>query len=234
MAITNKPIKITQVELIAEDYAKGLKEKLNESELKTKVEGQGFNTTEDLKETFVEASEFNQKIEDAGYKTPDDLEDTFVKKEVGKGLSTNDYDATAKNIVDNIATTYATKDELNKIGTVKGNATKSQLATLAESANLQDIWCITDDNNHWYMFVGKGADGAEENGFLDLGDHVDVSGKLDTAVAERDYAKKTDLPTDYLTDSDIEDFITESDIVFATDSEVTQAIAAGKAKANQA
>lgn len=145
-------------------------------------------------ETFVSNDKLNEEVGKLGYSTDTELEKKYVQKDGEKVLSTNDYDnsekekvagavqsanleseVTAKGFIKGDAVDTKIQEATNKIGTVKGAATKSQQETLATTANLQDIWFMTDDENHMYMFVGKGAAGANEYGFADLGNHIDLS-----------------------------------------------------------
>lgn len=72
---------------------------------------------------------------------------------------------------------------------LKGSTEKAQLETLKDTATVGDIYIVTDDNNDFYLFVGNEAVGAE-NGFIDLGSHLDI--KID------EYLKKTDADDTYV------------------------------------
>ena len=61
--------------------------------------------------------------------------------------------------------------------------TKEDLTTLKDSAVKGDMYIISDDDNHFYVYLGAEVDGCDENGFYDLGTHVDLTG----------YAKTEDL-----------------------------------------
>lgn len=172
---------------------------------------------------YVLESELDELVEGEGYLKDSDLGDYAKTAEIDKTyakkselptdyLTDEDLEDYAKS--SDVATQI--QEATNKIGKVRGTATKSQLATLAETANNQDIYVITDDDNHLYMFVGKGVAGADANGFVDLGTHVDLSGYVqnDTLTNTlKDYAKSSEVARDYALKSEIpDDYLTEDDL----------------------
>lgn len=104
-----------------------------------------FKTKQDTanKETFVQGTELESKVGQLGFKTEDALKETFVEQEDNKGLSTNDYDADAKKIVDGVT------DNLNKkVDKVEGSqlieTTKvTKLDGIAEGAQVNVIESIS-------------------------------------------------------------------------------------------
>lgn len=74
------------------------------------------------------------------------------------------------------------KDKIGKIGSVKGEITKSAMGSL--SPNLGDIFVVTDDGNHLYIYVGKTEyAGVQKYGF------VQNKTELDTAIEAGTSAK---------------------------------------------
>lgn len=150
-------------------------------DLGTSVDFADFATNTQLEEGLkkkADSTTVTQQL--AGKANSSDLEN-YVRKEEDKGLSKNDYDDAAKAIVDGVAETYATKTEvtamsetLSKVAGVKGSCTKEDLATKKEESNKGDIYVVTNDDNHLYMFLGADETGADENGFKDLGLHIDL------------------------------------------------------------
>ena len=69
-----------------------------------------------------------------------DILSKFVTKEDGKGLSTNDYDATAKNAVDNLSTNYVAKDGNKQLSTEDFTSEfKTQLEGLDEKLSSEYV-----------------------------------------------------------------------------------------------
>lgn len=204
-------------QLSTNDYDNAEKQKVagavQESQLDGKIEGLGYAKSEDIPTDYLTDSDLN------GYAKTSEVADGYVAKEQGKGLSTNDYDATEKAKVDGALQAkdldgklaeknYVTSSQItdfvtgndvdqkittatNKIGKVQGSCTKADLATKATTANNQDVWIVTDCDNHLYMFVGTGMPGADANGFMDLGNHIDVDGIV--SQAQTGMVKEADL-----------------------------------------
>lgn len=159
---------------------------VQESALDGKVSGLGYVKDEALE----------------GYAKSEDL-DGYVQKSGDKVLSDNNYSNADKakvdgalqesalssklgdlGYVDGDAVDGKISDAVNKIGTVKGACTKAELASKKTGANLQDIYVVTDDDNHLYMFIGVGATGADANGFVDIGTHVNLEGYATTSYVD--------------------------------------------------
>lgn len=239
---TNKPVKKSDINLISKDYATRLKDKVDTlaghglypDVDKTKVSGietgAQVNKIEEVELNgtaftiagkkasgtidVVSSSTLSSTLED--YVKEDALED--VLPDVLESLDFLDEDGINALI----------EGKIEKIGIVQGSCTKADLASKKATANNQDIWIITDDNNHAYMFVGEGKPGSE-NGFLDLGGHYDL-----TNYAEKTYVdgKVDGLASEGYVDSAVEGMLTESD--FATSDEILAEIAAGVQAATQA
>lgn len=168
-----------------------------ETELDGLVEGEGYlketdlgdyAKTADVDKTYAKKSELP-----TDYLTDEDLEDYAKSSEVATQI----------------------QEATNKIGKVRGTATKSQLATLSETANNQDIYVITDDDNHLYMFVGKGVAGADANGFVDLGTHVDLSNYVQSETLTntlKDYAKSSEVSSTYATKEELAEKADDEDL----------------------
>lgn len=198
------------------NYYRGKEEEKNAktfvkgTELDEKVGDLGFKTEEELKTTFVE-KDGSKVLSDNNYTTED-------KNKVGTALQPGALD----DYVDNSALTNAIKDFITsgnvdtkvaqaiaELGDVVKIAdepiiTSSQKATLKSTAKEGEFYIISDDNNHISLFLGVGKGSADENGFYDMQTHVDLNGLLsesdaaDTYLAiedaEKDFAKKTEIP----------------------------------------
>ena len=145
---------------------------------------------------------------------------------------------------------YAKTEDLEKIVghiALKGSCLKEDLATKQTEATVGDIYVVTDDDNHFYLFVGVDGEGAEQktNGFIDLGAHTEI--KLDeylkTTTADETYVKieggveqlKTELDEAYCkvednylkTQTAEETYTKPADFVPFTESEINEALGIG-------
>lgn len=243
---TNKLIGLEDINLVAKDYATRLKTKVDAQEghgLYPDVDKTKLNGVETgAQVNKIEEVELNgQAFSISGKKasgTIDAVTSTTLTSTLQDYISnTNLSDKLtealpevleALDFMDEDAIVSLIEGKIEKIGTVQGSCTKSDLATKKTTANLQDIWIITDDNNHAYMFVGEGKPGAE-NGFIDLGGHYDL-----TNYAEKTYVdgKVDGLASEDYVDNAVEGMLTETDL--ASSEEVLAEIQKGVQAANQA
>lgn len=121
---------------------------------------------------FVNDDELTTKLAD--YAKSQDVADTYLKSE--DASSTYLTQTTAESTYAKATDLSAVQEKIGKIGEVKGATTKEELSTLEPEPNKGDIYIATDDENHLFMFVGQEQPGADENGFVDLGNHIDLSG----------------------------------------------------------
>lgn len=193
------------LKLVKEDY-KGRIDKVDEAKVdkqdnaglypdtdKTKLQG----ITEGAEPNVITSITFNEQPVTISQKTAQIVADVLASDALDDYL---DQDGVAEAITQAL-TEYAKTSELealqallNKVGKYQGPTTKEQLATLKTTANVGDIYTVTDDNNHAYIFCGaEKANQApvDANGFLDIGGHIDL-----TSITEQleDKADKKDLP----------------------------------------
>lgn len=132
-------------------------------------------------EKYALDTEVASKLE--SYTTTEDLEQAYLKKEdIETTFENYTKDDELQALLESYAKTSAVEDLeklLNKVGKLQDPTTKDQLATLKDTANKGDIFIVTDDQNHAYMYFDSAQasqNGLDENGFLDLGGHIDLSG----------------------------------------------------------
>lgn len=97
------------------------------------------------------------------------------------------------------ATVQALQQEVDKkadANDLKDLATKDEVSKKADASALS----------------GYATTGALEQGLAGKADSDDLDDYVLTDTAESTYAKKSEIPTDYLTDEDIEDFVTGDDV----------------------
>lgn len=119
----------------------------------------------------------------------------FIKNVTVQGQEAVVAEGTATVDLTSVLEPYAKKEDLEGLVghiSLKGSCLKEDLTTKKDEATVGDIYIVTDDNNHFYLFVGEGENG-DENGFIDLGAHTEI--KLDeylkTATADETYVKIT-------------------------------------------
>lgn len=134
-------------------------------------------------------TEVDTKLE--SYTDTETLEADYLKKaDIETTFETYVKDDELQALLESYAKTSSVQDLeklLNKVGKLQEPTTKDQLATIKDTANKGDIYIITDDQNHAYMYFDStqgGQNGLDENGFLDLGGHVDLSG-IETELSNK-------------------------------------------------
>lgn len=217
-AITNKPVKLEQTKLISKDYNEKINKKVDAVEGKSLVDDDEITKLSGIEAgaqknniTSVEVNGTPQVIGEDG-KLSLDVEavldtDGFVKdQDLTEQLAPylKSEDANGK---------FATKEEMTNLGTIQGTCEKEELESKKEGASVGDCFVVTDDSNHIYFYNGTD--------FVDTGNDIDLTPYLKSAEAETTYVKKTDA----------ENYLTEDNIVFASDEEVTAQLLAGYTEA---
>lgn len=163
----------------------------------------------------VSSTELDEKVGDLNYIKESDISGTYATKtEVTSGLS-NKLDSSVA------STTYATKEEVKAyieagliyMGEVETEADLTAKEATAKKGHFYNV--KSDDINR--VWNGETWD--------KMAPIVDISGKADTATVNtelakkantedvaRDYALKTELPSDYLTDEDLAEYYKNGDI----------------------
>lgn len=116
----------------------------------------------------------------------------LVKKVTVQGQEAVVAEGTATVDLTSVLEPYAKKSDLEGLVghiSLKGSCQKSDLETKKSEATVGDIYIVTDDGNHFYLFVGEGENG-DENGFIDLGAHTEI--KID------EYLKKSEAESTYV------------------------------------
>lgn len=116
----------------------------------------------------------------------------------------------------------ALQELINKVGSYKGAIPKASLATVKDTANPGDIYTITDDDNHAYIFCGSenaGENGTDENGFYDLGGHIDlteIQSEIQNKLNKSEFTEyQSTVEQTYLKTSDF-----EGQLVFCEDGDI--------------
>lgn len=185
-------------QLSTNDYDNAEKQKVagavQETQLETKITDLGYAKSSEIPTDYVSESELESK----NYATKDEIPTDYIPTSELSDLAKKSEIPTDY-LTENDIEDFVTGDEVdqkittanNKIGKVQGACTKADLATKKTTANNQDVWIVTDCDNHLYMFVGTGMPGADANGFMDLGDHIDVDGIV--SQAQTGMVKEADL-----------------------------------------
>lgn len=137
--------------------------------------------------------------------------------------------------------TYAKQETVNQLAEKSGKVwfvsddpvkTKEDLPTLKDTATKGEMFIISNDENHLYVFLGEGVEGADENGFRDLGTHVDLKDYLKSSDAANTYAQKAtvdsiqetidSLGDTYYTETEIDEKINGLGDTYYTETEVDE------------
>lgn len=195
MAETKQFLDAEGLKLVKNDYNGKIDKKVSETDLETKVTQKGFAKTNDV----VTKDGMDEDLKD--YAKSAEVEKDYVKKETGKGLSTNDFDADAKAITDKADATYATKTEVGAKmdeatanstfvketefdGKVKGvvgsvykpKGSKANYAAIkaVENPEVGDVYNAEDTGAN-YVYVGAGQ-GEDQSGWDKLSETVSLDG----------------------------------------------------------
>lgn len=204
MAITNKVVTVpilehykekedaaVQGKYVAQEAGKGLIEtekvtKLDGIEAQAqvnKVEGIQINGTDLVPD--VESKKVNITAKDLA----PDLAD-YVK--------TEDAD---KNYVKSSEFDSKIDEKIGTLGIIKGSCEKADLESKKESAKENDVWIVTDDDNHMYFYNGTDFVDTQAKAHVDLSNYVEKDGDK-VLVSPTDVTQITTNKTDIATIND--------------------------------
>lgn len=201
MAIESKLVKVEGLTTVAKDYNGKLDKKVD------KLDGHGLYP--DVDKAKLAGIEEGAQKNNITRVTVNDQEQTITEGLLAIDVETviqgdgfvkrDELDQYAKNDeVDSKLEELQT--EIEKTGNIKGETTKAEMGSL--SPNPGDIYIVTDDDNHLYIYVGKNAvPGVDKFGFVQTKAELDTvvgSGTSDTATHDTNsfYVYFTEKPAD--------------------------------------
>ena len=127
---------------------------------------------------------------------------------------------------EDISKSYATKEEIGALGTIQGSCKKTELDSKKEGASVNDVWVVTDDDNHMYYYNGTDFVDTQAVAHVDLSNYVEKEqGK--SLVSDTDVTQITtnkndiaSLRTDKADKSELESYIKSDSITEATDEDI--------------
>lgn len=150
-------------------------------------------------EGYVQDSELTEQL--TPYLKSTDAESTYLKSETAETTYLKTTDAQG---------TYATKEEIGALGTIKGSCEKADLESKKEGAKENDVWIVTDDDNHLYFYNGTDFVDTQAKAHVDLSGYVAKDGDK-VLVSPTDVTQITTNKTDIATINDTLGKLTEAE-----------------------
>lgn len=217
MAITNKVVTVpilehykekedaaVQGKYVAQEAGKGLIEtekvtKLDGIEAQAqvnKVEGIQINGTDLVPD--VESKVVNITAKDLAPDLEGYVQDSELTEQLTPYLKSTDAEST---YVKEAEFDSKVEAKIGALGTIKGSCEKADLESKKEGAKENDVWIVTDDDNHMYFYNGTDFVDTQAKAHVDLSGYVVKDGNK-VLVSPADVTQITTNKTDISTIND--------------------------------
>lgn len=139
-------------------------------------------------EGYVQDSELTEQL--TPYLKSTDAESTYLKSETAETTYVKEADFDSK--VD---------AKIGELGVIQGSCEKTELESKKESAKENDVWIVTDDDNHMYFYNGTDFVDTQAKAHVDLSNYVEKDGDK-VLVSPTDVTQITTNKTDIATIND--------------------------------
>lgn len=231
MAITGKVVTLERLSHFKEKTDEAYVAQVAGSQLVETADVTKLKGLENIKEVQVNGQKLTVgedgivNIDVEGVITGDNLvSDTELTEQLGaytKTESLKDDPGIAGKYLDKetAGTTYATKAEITALGTIKGSCEKTELEDKKEGAKENDVWIVTDDNNHMYFYNGTDFVDTQAKA------HVDLSNYYDKSTVDSTFAK-TETVTGQLANkadkTELDNYVKAESLTECTDDDIDQ------------